>query len=387
LRQHPWLWVLAGFVAVLSGIGWYISRVNSSHPALWAMTGGDSAHRSYSKVPLPQSPKLLWSYALKPGEREARFGGDLAFAGPVVWQDGTAYVGFDSKVHAVKPDGKMKWAWESKTAIISLALGRQGTLYALADGMLYALSPDGTLEWQTEVDVDLREARPLVVGQGGVIYVSGREYLMAVSSTGERKWRFQGKNISAAPAELSDGKLAVLLGNELYLLSRNGDTLWHRETVAPLSPLGLATDGDSIYVYGTKRVVIDRSGNSLFQAEPTQPASVSLGVGRGFVQDGIVRYDAKWDQEKWSRAALTPNLQTALSLVDGNGNAVVFAASGTGRRTYSISARLLDAAGQQKWELPDLPSVSSVAAGDGRLYFIGFLAARQGTFLMCYGDR
>ena len=393
MRQLPWLWIIAGVIIALVGTNWYIGRVNSSHPAVWAMTGGDSAHRNYTAEPLPQSPKLLWSYPIGADLPEAGFGRDLTLTPPVVWKDGTIYAGYGSKVHAIAPNGKKKWAWESKTPIVSLALGRQGTLYAQADGMLYALNPDGTMAWQQEIDVRLNEAKPLVVGQGGVIFVTGRVYLTAVTSTGDRKWRFQGGNITSAPAELPNGKLTVTVGDKLYLLTRDGDTVWNRTASPVISTMGLSATADRIYVLGRERFAFDADGRGGAAGELTRPPSVMLALGQDYVQDGITRYDAAWQETQWQNADLAQTVQSIMVVVDRDGNTAMMAVDRPGgRRREALlaptSIRMLDAQGVQKWEMTDVRPLGALApAGKGRLCVIGYATGQNGVQLICIGDQ
>lgn len=389
MRQHYWLWILLGLVIAVSGAWAYVGRVNSSHPAVWANPGGDEGRRNFAKDPLPADPKLLWTYELLAGNTPTN-GRNLTLTPPVVWKDGTVYIGLASKVHAVGPDGKKKWAWESKTPISNLALGRQGTVYAQADGMLYALKPDGTMEWQVEIPVQNAETRGLLVGQGGVIYVAGKEYLVAVSSVGERKWRFKGGNITAGPVEMDDGKIAVTLGSELYLLNRDGETVWDRLAVLPLSPLGLTSYKDKIYVNGSSaHMVFDQNGMTVTNANSTVPVNYLISIGPDYVQDGAVRFDANWGTPQW-RDENVDRLMTTTSLADGAGNAVIMSLSnGQAVRGGSVNTvQMLDAKGERKWQFAGAaPATLFAAAGQGRIWFVGYLPNGRSAQLICIGDR
>lgn len=392
LRQHYWLWILLGFVIAVSGAWWYVGRVNSSHPAVWANPGGDAGRRNFAKEPLPTAPKVLWSYdMLDPTVIPDRFNRYMSLTPPVIWQDGTAYVGLGSKVHAVGPDGKRKWAWESKTPISNLALGRQGNVYAQADGMLYALKPDGTMEWQVEVPVKNDDARGLLVGQGGVIYVGGREFMTAVSSTGDRKWRFKGDNITAGPVELDDGNLAVMIGSQLYLLDRDGNTVWDRPAVLPQSVLGLAAYKDRIYVNGNSaHMVFSRTGSTVTNANSIVPVNYLVAIGPDYLQDGAVRFDANWSAPQWRDERLDRLRTIITTVVDGAGNAVLFTSSVSEPRlgTTITGVRMLDAKGELKWELADAHPTSLIgAAGQGRVWFIGYTRDSREVRLICIGDQ
>lgn len=392
LRQQYWLLILLGIVIAVSGAWWYVGRVNSSHPAVWANPGGDEGRRNFAKEPLPADPKLLWSYDML-DESEVvtdRFSRWMTLTPPVVWKDGTAYVGLGSKVHAVGPNGKRKWAWQAMTPISNLALGRQGNVYAQADGILYALKPDGTIEWQVEVPVKNEDARGLLVGQGGVIYVGGREYLTAVSSTGERKWRFKGSNITAGPVELDDGKLAVMIGSQLYLLNRDGETVWERPSVLPQSVLGLSAYKDKIYVNGTSaHMVFDKTGMTVTNSNSVVPSNHLVAIGPDYLQDGAVRFDANWDAPQWRNENLDRSMTTT-SIVDGQGNALVFS-SAPNQRLSGVSVtglRMLDAKGELKWQFTDaFPATLIGAAGQGRVWFIGYHRDSREVMLICIGDQ
>jgi hypothetical protein len=387
LRYHYFLYVLLGIILAVSGTLWYVGRVNSTHPAMWANPGGDEGRRNFVKDSLPSDPKLLWSYDLMAGLSPSP-SRQLNVTPPVVWKDGTVYVGLGSKVHAVGPDGKRKWAWESKTPISNLALGRQGNVYAQADGMLYALKPDGTLEWQVEVPVLNENTRGMLIGQGGVIYVGGKEYLTAVSSAGERKWRFKGENISAGPVEMDDGKIAVMIGSQLYLLDREGNVVWDRQAVQPATILNLVTHGDKIYVNGTTgRMVFNKSG-AILTNSPASATSYLVAVGSDFVQDGDTRFNAIWSESRWE-ADMADDRQALLGLADRAGNAVLFAQGAPSRLGPSTTyLQMVNAKGEQVWTFSEVSAaVYLPAAGLGRIWMVGYVPNSQSVHLICIGDR
>lgn len=376
MRQRSWLWVVAGFVIVFALVSWYIGRVNSTHPALWAMSGGDAGHRNYFRYPFPAKAETLWKYELGALQNN--------LSPVVVWEDGTAYLAADSKVVAVGADGKRRWAWETGQRVVSLALGRRGEIYAITEEKLYALNPDGSQQWQLDVALG-SEVYPLVVGQGGVIYATGDRYMYAVDSTGHLSWRFKADHISTGLVESPSGKLLLLVGDTLYCLTHQGDTEWHVSLpdAAPSRSVSVS-DENLIYVHGMTLQVRNPSGQGGWQRRLEDIGAVNVALGKSLVQVGLQRLDPKAQTEAWS--ALLPGVQSyTYVLVDSQGNTLVQELPQ--RRQQGSKLYLLDNQGNKQWEYPIAQPYGTVAPAQGRIYVVAYERETRSFFLYCLGER
>jgi outer membrane protein assembly factor BamB len=143
--------------------------------------------------------KVKWVYSTGSG-------GAIYYSSPAIGDDGTIYVangapfmGDETRgLHAVNPDGTLKWIYAEAGAIggtknmfSSPALGPAGIIYVQGhDSSLYAVNPDGTLKWKTaNPSVDRAVGVPTPsVGSDGTIYI-GAETVYAFNPDGTQKWR------------------------------------------------------------------------------------------------------------------------------------------------------------------------------------------------------
>lgn len=127
---------------------------------------------------------------------------------PAIGSDGTIYIGsilregdgtigytYSSYLHAVRPDGTEKWAYQfvngpgvDHTPVI----GPDGTIYVVAedpDQHLYAFYPDGDVKWISPTSMDGRDTYSPSIGADGTIYVSSNGGLFAFNpADGDLKW-------------------------------------------------------------------------------------------------------------------------------------------------------------------------------------------------------
>eukprot|EP00049_Salpingoeca_infusionum_P013119 m.245252 g.245252 ORF g.245252 m.245252 type:complete len:1056 (-) comp15362_c0_seq1:322-3489(-) len=140
---------------------------------------------------------------------------------PAIGSDGTIYVVSSSTMHAVHPDGSMKWVYTTDdgrlAALASPAIGGDGTIFVgAAAGLsvsdtvytLHAVNPDGSKKWVYEADgvVSLP-----AFGTDGTIFIGCGESqnLHAVHPNGTMKWIYTAGGRMSAPAVGSDGTVYV----------------------------------------------------------------------------------------------------------------------------------------------------------------------------------
>jgi outer membrane protein assembly factor BamB len=129
-------------------------------------------------------PVLLWEFDA---------GGQIR-SSPAIGEDGTIYFGCQAterrlgqaKLHALRPDGTVRWAYETTGGEISAppAIDSDGTIYfgthefyGFGDYKLYALRPDGTPKWEPFMpDPGMGVASSIAIGADHTIYFGTINY-------------------------------------------------------------------------------------------------------------------------------------------------------------------------------------------------------------------
>lgn len=164
-----------------------------------------------------------WEYAAK----------SYINAAPAINTDGTIYVASkDNKLHAIKPNGKMKWIFtetEKGGMHAGPTIGSDGTIYVGSDdSRLYAIWPDGFKKWVYEAG-EVIITTP-VIGTDGTIYIGSREMLHAVNSDGKQKWTFPTTGFVNNPK--IDAAGTIYIGSsgssdqKLYAVKPDGKLKW-----------------------------------------------------------------------------------------------------------------------------------------------------------------
>ncbi|MEJ2329840.1 MAG: PQQ-binding-like beta-propeller repeat protein, partial [Gammaproteobacteria bacterium] len=92
----------------------------------------------------------------------------------------------DSYLHAINPNGSLKWRYATDSAIDSSpSIGSDGTVYVGSrDGKLYAINPeDGSLKWSVAFPSDAPVSSSPAIGNDGRIYALTRD-LRVINSDG-----------------------------------------------------------------------------------------------------------------------------------------------------------------------------------------------------------
>lgn len=215
-------------------------------------------------------------------------GQSMNSSNPVIGQDGTIYfiVGGDIRsgfidrgsLVAVKPNGELKWIYQSETDICDLrgipVIATNGEIYLTAYGRediahIIAISPDGKNERKiiTLNKSNINNSIGISIDKNNTIYISFHEYrdgwsyygkLISLDSQGKIKWQIKNtkeNELFSSPVVIgSDGNIYTTKNNRLVSYSTNGKLLWqnneqnglsleHKNVSAPI----LADDGH-IYV-------------------------------------------------------------------------------------------------------------------------------------------
>ena len=173
--------------------------------------------------------EIRWTYAISPS---------TFLSSPAVASDGTVYVGGDDHaLHAINRDGSPRWTFKTGDLIRAPpSIGADETIYVPShDGRLYAVDPDGSERWSVVVmrppegfegsraDVN----SPPSIGWDGAIYVLGRG-LFAINPDGSIRWHFDSDTSSyrTTPILGADGTIYLGSGATVTALDARGRLLW-----------------------------------------------------------------------------------------------------------------------------------------------------------------
>lgn len=306
---------------------------------------------------------------------------------PTIGTDGTIYVGGDNMLYAVRPDGVLKWKFETGDLIgfSSAAIAADGSIYIGSfDGDLYAITDAGqgvvSEKWAFQTG-DFIDSSP-AIGLDGTIYVgSGDDSLYAVNPDGTLKWKFAtGDSIEngCSPAISADGTVYIgSFDGNLYALTDGGQGLVTKKWAFPTG--GNVYSSPTIGADGT--VYIGSFNGNLYAVNPdgrlkwefTTGASVFSSPAIGV--DGTIYFGSNDENlyalidtgtkatEKW---AFRVGAEFSGPAISGDGT--VFVAS-ENANVYAITDN--GASATQKWVFATGASVfSSPAIGaDGTIYF------------------
>jgi outer membrane protein assembly factor BamB len=314
-----------------------------------------------------------------------------------VARDGTIYVGsYDRNLHAVNPDGTLKWSFPvpppiniffgTYTGIYgSPVVGPDGTVYVAAEnGRLHALNPtNGMQKWEypTNYKENAIYSDPALAADGTIyfaFYESGSrgpaaDHFVALNPDGTKKWSYQlPDSIFSDPVVGLDGTIYVGCDNgRLYALNPDGTPKWEFITGDYAITASAAIGSNGMIYVGVGSI----SNPQFFSINPDGTTNWSFTVGSrirstpAIGPDGAIYFGCD-DHRLY---ALEPNGTKRWDfLADGSvGSSPALLADGTvifGADDGAIYA--LDANGTLQWTFATMgPVFSSPAVGaDGTIY-------------------
>src|SRR5690606_35672828 len=184
----------------------------------------------------------------------------------------TIYVAGGRHIHAIGPEGGIRWSWEGEEAdffLSSPAVSSDGTIYVGGeDHRLYALDPDGLLRW-TFLAGDRIRSSPSIGADGTIYFGSGREdegRLIAITPDGTERWRtgsLDFRGVGSSPSIAPDGTIYVG-GIGVHAIHPDGSIRWHFPRSQILTTAIIGADG-TVYVAAAGGVTaLDADGRLLW---------------------------------------------------------------------------------------------------------------------------
>ena len=209
--------------------------------APWPMSKRNVSRNSRSPAIGPGAPRELWRY------------GNTTLQTPfAAGADGTIYAAEAARIAAFSPDGQLLW-YKDLPQWISLAgcaLGGDGTLLVVSErGFLIAYSPGGQRRWIYAYGSPASvHAEPLIAPDGAIYTGSSRSFV-SLQPNGSVNWTYPA-GVTGGAAQASDGTLYFPSGQYLYALGSDGSLRWRVAIPDPYGAGGapaVAADG-TIYV-------------------------------------------------------------------------------------------------------------------------------------------
>ena len=199
-----------------------------------------------------------------------------------------------SLLHSQEP-GELLWTYKTQSPKSELAIGHNGDIY-INDAKLHAVSPDGQLKWiydipeqivSDEYTIDINA--PLV-SRDGTIYFNKRwnpgphVWLTALDSSGRLKWDY----LLGLPQDFGYASTATILSNNNVVIAISKSC----NELLQFSPDGTVVQSDTLmdYQYETKRNIISDKDHIYF--------ALQYYVNEVFENGYLFKFDAKFN-EPW----------------------------------------------------------------------------------------
>lgn len=151
---------------------------------------------------------------------------------PTLSIDGTLYIVSPKYgLIAINSAGEIQWRLKPDNFIIqkSPVIDADGTVFICSEWELHAVNPDGTIKWTASTESNSSSPS---LGNDGTIYLGSNSYqhmgqLFAFNPNGNQKWSIDFDNTYSSPAIGSDSTLYILTGNDsFYAVDYHGNIIW-----------------------------------------------------------------------------------------------------------------------------------------------------------------
>ena len=229
----------------LSDVSFVISQPSGGlADSAWPMFRQNLQHTGRGNATIAASSTVKWKFQLWNDTSSTPSMGSSS----AISSDGTIYVGSINCIYAVKPDGTLKWKFDTEGSASSAAIGSDGTVYVGSwYNNLYAINSDGTLKWKFDTGSYVQSSP--AIGSDGTVYIGSWGTLFAIQFDGSLKWKYQTGSGPSSPAIGSDGTIYIgAWDNHLYAINADGTLKWKYQTgnLVSSSP-AIGSDG-TVYV-------------------------------------------------------------------------------------------------------------------------------------------
>jgi outer membrane protein assembly factor BamB len=158
---------------------------------------------------------------------------DDASGSPVIDDQGIIYIG-SSALHAIYPNGMLKWKYETyyHSLMLAPAIADNGVIYfgtAYGNHYLFAIyTSNGTLKWKFYTGASIFSS-PAIGNDGTIYFGDSNNHINALHPNGTLKWKYTtGDVVLSSPAIDDDG--TIYCGSHDYnvyaLYPNNGSLKW-----------------------------------------------------------------------------------------------------------------------------------------------------------------
>jgi outer membrane protein assembly factor BamB len=188
-------------------------------------------------------------------------------------------------LYCISQDGIILWDVEYDGDFDILpAIGPDGVIYLGSESSLDALYPNGTLKWSFSVPYGVSSPPSL---NGDTVYFGSYDnHLYSIGTNGSLNWKFEtGRWVESCPAIREDGRVVVGSNDGfVYCLEVNGSELWNVETGSPVD--GVTIDGAGTALVSSRWsqfMAIDSDGQLLWEYSFDSRYSTAVINIEGFV--------------------------------------------------------------------------------------------------------
>ncbi|MCU0460261.1 MAG: PQQ-binding-like beta-propeller repeat protein [Bacteroidales bacterium] len=274
--------------------------------------------------------KVLWRYNTS---------GGVYYCVPAIGPDKTIYYtsGFylsspGAALHALKPDGTLKWSYPHTEILFSPVIGNDGNIYVQDFySKLYSFTPAGALRWiydqfRHNYSENIGQRCP-AIGSDGTIYVAGCGLHAVNPVDGSRKWvAYEPLSAKASPSVGPDGTIyAVFSQDSVVAVTPGGTAKWSNSFTYPWE-MSFATPA------------IDDKGVIYFAAEARYEGTDYSNIYAFSTTDGAILWKYPVEMERFVRAS---------PVIDSNGNIIIATKANGLNKPAGVIA--LSPSGQKIW--------------------------------------
>ncbi len=385
-------------ILLLSSLLYSQQQINIPWPSLanspWPMISHDPQFTGRSPYIGPKTPTIVWTLDLPFG----------VYTGPVIYEDGTLYVGTYSYLgfigdtsnyfYSINSVGQINWIYQTNTPYANasgLLVDNEGTIYfGSFSGWIFAVNKNGTLKWMYDTGNAINHQMIMNVDKDGNLYIGiGNQNLLSITKQGYLNWSIiYGGGFGFSSAAISpSGSTLYISGKDsnLFALNLDGTVRWEYDCPGNFLPI-LVDNSSNLYFFnrlnnqrtitsldslGNERWIylvnnndaynfsnspaMDHNGN-IYYFYQTQIGGTSFGRIESVDYFGNYRWTYQFEQpQEWIEMDL---------VVDKDGT--IYCGSTFGYYYYAISSD-----GQLMWKLPlngyQIDNSTAIAS-DGTLY-------------------